>query len=85
MNLLNSELPDSLKVGLHFCDAQIDCDDIVAFIKTKPKLDEKRDSLMAQTTVDWYNEQITAGKRHKCLVVTNYRHAFGYAGGATVI
>lgn len=81
LNLLNSQLPDSLKVREHYCDMQIDCDDIVTFIQTKSKADNKRDSLMAQVTVDWYKTQIADGKRHKCLVVTNYRHAHGYAGG----
>ena len=85
MNLLNSELPDSLKIKLHLCCAQIDCEDIVAFGETKAKINDNRDSLMAQTAIDWYNEQSVAGKRPKCLVVTNYRHAFGYAGGEAVI
>jgi len=85
LNLLNSELPDSSKIKLHLCCAQIDCDDIVAFGKTKAKADMNRDSLMAQTTIDWYNEQTAAGKRNKCLVVTNYRHAFGYAGGVDYV
>jgi len=85
LNLLNSGLPDSLKVREHYCDMQIDCDDIVTFIQTKSKADSNRDSLMAQVTIDWYNAQVAAGKRNKCLVVTNYRHAHGYAGGVDYV
>jgi hypothetical protein len=85
LNLLNSGLPDSLKVRLHFCDVK-DNDDIVTYIITKQEADwTTRDSLMAQVTVDWYNGQVATGKRHKSLVVTNYRHAFGYAGGVDYV
>ncbi|MCL2042413.1 MAG: hypothetical protein FWG84_10325 [Bacteroidales bacterium] len=80
LNLLNSELPDTLKIREHYCDA-IDCDDIVAFIESKSDPNQNRDSLMAQVTIDWYNEQVANGKKHKCLVVTNSRHAHGYAKG----
>ena len=86
LNLLNSELTDSLKVRHHFCDMQIDCEDIVSFIITKREImDSNRDSLMAKVTIDWYNEQVAKGKRHKCLIITNYRHAFGYAGGVDYV
>lgn len=40
-----------------------------------------RDSLMAQEVIDWYCQSKQQGQRHKCLVVTNYRHAFGYPLG----
>jgi len=36
---------------------------------------------MAQAIIDWYNNDEIIEGRKKCLVVTNYRHAFGYAGG----
>ena len=85
LNLLNSGLPDSLKVRSYYCDMQIDCDDIITFIQTKSKADNNRDSLMAKVTIDWYNAQVAAEKRHKCLVVTNYRHAHGYAGGVDYV
>jgi hypothetical protein len=84
LNLLNAELPDSLKIREHYCDI-IDCEDIVAFIQSKNTVERNRDSLMAQVTIDWYNEQIASGKRHKCLVVTNTRHANGYAGGVDYV
>ena len=84
LNLLNSGLPDSLKVRLHFCDV-IDYDDVVTYTNTKRELDNTRDSLMAQVTVDWYKEQVATGKRRKSLVVTNYRHAHGYAGGVDYV
>jgi len=85
LNLLNSGLPDSLKIRLHFCDV-IDYDDVITYINTKREADwTNRDSLMAQVTVDWYNEQVTNEKRRKSLVVTNYRHAHGYAGGVDYV
>jgi hypothetical protein len=78
LNLLNSKLPDSLKVKEHYCDV-IDWDYFSSFPINQA--DDQRDSLMAKVTVDWYNEQVKNGKRHKCLVVTNTRHAMGYNGG----
>jgi hypothetical protein len=79
LNRLNAELPDSLKVREHYTDI-IDWD----YFSTRRRTgieSENRDSLMAQVVIDWYKQQLTEQKRHKCLVVTNTRHAFGYAGG----
>jgi hypothetical protein len=78
LNLLNATLPDSLKVKEHYCD-NIDWD----YFSTIPvsSVGDERDSMMAQVTIDWYRQQKAEGKRHKCLVVTNTRHAFGYPGG----
>lgn len=81
LNLLNSQLPDSIKLMHHYCDV-IDWDYFSTFSRlelSKTKLN--RDSLMAQVTIDWYKKQRSKNKRHKCLIVTNTRHSFGYAGG----
>ena len=81
LNLLNNQLPDPLKIVEHYCDV-IDWDYFSTFSRSEmSKTDINRDSLMAQITIDWYKKQISENKRHKCLVVTNTRHAFGYAGG----
>jgi hypothetical protein len=78
LNLLNATLPDSLKIQEHYTDV-IDWDYFSTLPRTSHFTD--RDSAMAQITIDWYNHQRALGKRHKCMVVTNTRHAFGYAGG----
>lgn len=80
LNQLNSELPDSLKIKNYFTDI-IDYDYFPSTYKSKTQNLDKRDSLMAQVTVDWYNKSIRDGQRHKCLVITNFRHAFGYPQG----
>jgi hypothetical protein len=78
LNLINAKLPDSLKIQEHYTDV-IDWD----YFSTLPVTSHfvNRDSSMAQVTVDWYNRQLAMGNRHKCMVITNSRHAFGYAGG----
>ncbi|MDR1542855.1 MAG: hypothetical protein LBS50_00295 [Prevotellaceae bacterium] len=73
---LNSSLPDSLKIKEHFTDVlgwkylYFAYNDSINFDYGNP-YDVKRDSLMAQVVIDWYNKE-----RKKCLVVTNFRHAF---------
>ena len=81
LNLLNNQLPDTLKMMLHYCDV-LDCDYFrMPNVHKENRLGTKRDSLMAQVTIDWYKKQVSEDKRRKCLVVTNSRHSFGYAGG----
>ncbi|MBR3567172.1 MAG: RDD family protein [Salinivirgaceae bacterium] len=83
LNQLNSKLPDSLKIRNYFTDI-IDYDYFPATYKSRtPNLDN-RDSLMAQVTIDWYNKSIKYGGKHKCLVITNFRHAFGYPQGMSL-
>jgi len=84
LNKLNSTLDDSLKVREYFTD-MIDWDYFVTGSRRDIPLIEKRDSLMAQVTIDWYNHAVESGSRNKCLVVTNYRHAFGYPNGVEKI
>lgn len=82
INKLNSQMPDSLKIREHYTDI-LDWDYCSAYIRFyDPNPDhDNRDSLMAQVTISWFNNQRQFERRKKCLVVTNYRHAFGYAGG----
>ncbi len=81
LNRLNSTLPDSLKIQEHYTDC-IDWDHFSDFGRVAVGANEiNRDSLMAEVVITWYNEQVANHKRHKCLLITNYRHAFGYAGG----
>lgn len=80
INKLNNQLPDSLKIHEYFTDI-LDWDYSVAFDRFNvPDLD-KRDSLLAQVTINWFRETNRTERKKKCLVITNYRHAFGYAGG----
>lgn len=79
INILNSGLPDSLKVREHFTD-NMNWNYLGSpFYEEGLNLD-KRDSLMAQVTIDWYKEKLKNNERKKCLVVTNSRHAFAYKG-----
>jgi hypothetical protein len=78
LNLLNATLPERLKVQEHYTDV-IDWDYFST--RSRQSITGNRDKAMAQVTIDWYNRQLADGKRHKCLVVANTRHAFGYAGG----
>lgn len=83
LNQLNCKLPDSLKIRNYFTDI-IDYDYFPTTYKSRtPNLD-KRDSLMAQVIIDWYNKSINDGEKHKCLVITNFRHAFGYPQGMSL-
>jgi hypothetical protein len=74
---LNQTLPDSLKIQEHFSDI---LNDNYLFDSYYDSLNKRqqynpnrpyRDSLMAQIVIDWYH-----ATKKKCLVVTNYRHAF---------
>jgi len=84
LNLLNTTLPDSLKIREHYCD-NTDWDYFSTIPISISAYNYNRDSLMAQVVIDWYKHQTAEGKRHKCLVVTNTRHAFGYPGGVEKI
>lgn len=67
VNLLNATLEDSLKIKVYPCDIF----ESRSFQVPKDVDITKRDSLMANCVIDWYGQT-----RKKCLVVTNYRHAF---------
>lgn len=72
LNKCNTNLPDSLKIKHLFCDI----DGIHDFGKYKINEFEysHRDSFLANVVIDNYLK--FHKKRNKCLVVTNYRHAY---------
>ncbi|MBE9469146.1 MAG: hypothetical protein IMY72_12610 [Bacteroidetes bacterium] len=69
LNKLNTSLSDSLKINLFFTDIM----PWSYLIYDKPPIEQLliRDSLMASVVVDWYKKT-----KKKCLIITNYRHAF---------
>ncbi|MDR2836873.1 MAG: RDD family protein, partial [Bacteroidales bacterium] len=71
INKINNNLPDSLKIIEHFTDILTSnyIYNNKNFLPQQQLI--KRDSLMAQVVIDWYNTN-----NKKCLVITNYRHAF---------
>jgi hypothetical protein len=81
LNMLNQNLTDSLKVIEHFTDIlswrYLDGYYADSIIQHKNVIRIYRDSLMASVVIDWHRQ---TGK--KCLVVTNYRHAFAVNGEA---
>lgn len=73
INLLNQNLPDSLKIrecftcsdyGKYFTAINYDTDSLYNISKSY-------DKEMADVVIDWYENT-----HRKCLVITNYRHAF---------
>lgn len=77
---LNQTLPDSLKVKEHFTDYLSQNYLSEAYFDSvnnnKNAALRYRDSLMAQVIIDWYKIN-----KKKCLVITNYRHAFSINKG----
>jgi len=76
LHKLNKTLPDSLKITEYFTnvygfkyldDAYYDS---INLGRGNP-LEKKYDTIMAQVVMDWYSKE-----KRKCLVVTNFRHAF---------
>lgn len=77
INILNSTLPDSLMIRGYFTDI----DHIWDSIKTQQEWNAlfyiNRDSIMAQNVIKRYKNIKKNDNRKKCLIITNYRHAFG--------
>jgi hypothetical protein len=74
VNALNNTLPDSLKIAHWFCDVPGIHEYVYTPIDTVHLYN--RDSLMAQVVIDKFRNEISTGSRKKCLVITNYRHAY---------
>ena len=73
LNVLNNKLPDTLKINEYFTDAN----KYHEYIRTSIDSNRvKRDSLMAFKIISQF-KNIQKENRKKCLVITNYRHAFG--------
>ncbi|MDR2836072.1 MAG: RDD family protein [Bacteroidales bacterium] len=76
---LNQTLPDSFKIKEHFTSMHKDkyfssCYFDSAYHNHPPLETSMYDKTMAKAVIDWYRD--TKEFRKKCLVVTNYRHAF---------
>jgi len=75
LHQFNQTLPDSLQIREHFTDVISEKYLRNAYYDTmlnnRNTVKYERDSIMAQVIMDWHEQ--TGGK---CLVVTNYRHAF---------
>lgn len=74
LNVLNSKLPDTLKIIHYFSDISGMHDYVKQSINENELI--SRDSLMANVVIEKFNNCIVNEKRKKCLVITNYRHAF---------
>ena len=74
LNVLNCSLPDSLKVHEYFTDFD-KYHEYILTSETPYRLN--RDSLMASIVINKYRQLQDTGKRKKCLVITNTRHAYG--------
>ncbi len=75
INLKNANLNDSNKINVWFTDDDYEN----SYIRTAMLFnydESNRDSIMADVVIQWYNKA-SNNTKHKCLVVTNYRHAFG--------
>lgn len=83
VNLQNNLLADSLKLKIRFTD-MIDWDYFTSGHRMDIPNVDKRDSIMAQVVIDWYDTATYQNRKNKCLVVTNYRHAFGYPNGKEI-
>lgn len=75
INLLNNSLPDSLKIHEYFTDFDSESEYFPGSMRIKDKVD--RDSIMAYAVINKFKDIQKNDYRKKCLVITNYRHAFG--------
>ena len=75
INLLNNSLPDSLKIHEFFTDFNSENE----YFPGNTSLNEKgdRDSIMAYIVINKFKNIQQNESRKKCLVITNFRHAFG--------
>jgi len=74
VNILNSQLPEELKIKHYFCDVGVHQHTYTSSLTSY--LRGNRDKLMAEVLIDKYQNEISSQKRKKCLLVTNYRHAY---------
>jgi hypothetical protein len=76
INLLNNELPDSLKIREYFTDVDKYGDNIKNFNDFLKISDIHRDSCIASTIKNKFEDIQRDSLRKKCLIILNYRHAF---------
>jgi hypothetical protein len=75
INLLNNFLPDSLKIHEYFTDFDSENEYFPGSTSLNDKVD--RDSIMAYIVINKFKDIQKNDYRKKCLVITNFRHAFG--------
>jgi hypothetical protein len=75
INLLNNSLPDSLKIHEYFTDFDSENEYFPGSTTLNDKVD--RDSIMAYIVINRFKNIQQNDSRKKCLVITNFRHAFG--------
>ena len=75
ISLLNNSLPDSLKIHEYFTDLDSENEYFPGNISLNEKVD--RDSIMAYIIINKFKDIQKNDYCKKCLVITNYRHAFG--------
>lgn len=82
LHTFNQTLPDSFRIQEHFTDVSgwnyLRSAYYDTMLNEQNTIKYERDSLMAQVVIDWHEQ--TGGK---CLVVTNYRHAFAVKNNAS--
>lgn len=76
LNLLERELPDSLKIKEYFCDVNTFAPSIKTREDHLKAKDIHRDSAMAKVVIDCFRQISNEKSRKKCLVVANYRHSW---------
>lgn len=74
---LNQTLPANRRIQHHFADIELDWSRISSRSDFPIDSLRNRDKLMSDLIVDRFSAIRAAGPRKKCLVVMNYRHAFG--------
>lgn len=82
-NKLNTNLPDSLKINIYFSDLESFWDTLSNPAFYNHVFNTNRDSLMAAHFIDRYKIIQQTQPRNKALVITNFRHAFGYVPDST--
>lgn len=75
ITLLNNSLPDSLKIHEYFTDFDSESEYFPGNTSLNDRVD--RDSIMAYIVINKFKDIQKNDYRKKCLVITNYRHAFG--------
>lgn len=76
INILNNTLPDSLKIHEFFTDPDYSSNEYFPD-SSSSRIEMDRDSIMAYIIINKFKTIQKNDYRKKCLVVTNFRHAFG--------
>ena len=77
VNKLNFSLPDSTKINWYFTDLPVNWETKSHKQFIKDYTNPQRDSFMASSIIEKYNNIISKEKRKKALVIMNTRHGYG--------